>query len=285
MAPLILTIVRHAQSVDNTKMLFSGSTDTPLSELGVKQAQAVGDHFKDLPISHIFASPLIRARHTAEQIQQQNLTVPRPKITFSPLFQEQFWGDYEGLSVFGREIKYSDARHFRFPGGESLDDVAARAEKAVDQFLLPYILETASSTEPQHILVVAHGIFNPELIGALMRRRASGAGTGWQNTGSSNTGWTRLEIKINDPTHPSSSPRGHPTLSDSNPRSIAVAPAPTLPTPHPNQPKLDVKILLVNQTGHLKALRAETKGSSRGGASSIAGGGGGEGRERGGARL
>lgn len=80
----------------------------------------MGDHFKDLPISHIFASPLvrlslptphhfgleksrsklifafpspfhcqIRARHTAEQIQQQNLTVPRPKITFSPLFQEQ----------------------------------------------------------------------------------------------------------------------------------------------------------------------------------------------------
>lgn len=204
--------------------------------------------------------------------------------------------------------------------------------RAVDQFLLPWILEAASSTKPRHIFLVAHGIFNPEIIAALMRRRAFGAGTGWENTGSSSefsiprflpfpppvasplrlpfrlrdadllsipvaptdTGWTRLEIKINvsphdllsrrfirgssthsssfpifllslqplwkqDPSHPSSttSTIGHPTRSDSNPTSIPAAPSPTLPTPHPGQPKLDVRILLVNQTGHLKALKAQ----------------------------
>lgn len=61
----------------------------------------------------------------------------------------------------------------------------SQLHRAVDQFLLPWILETAASTKPRHILLVAHGILNPELIGALMRRRAFGAGTDWENTGAS----------------------------------------------------------------------------------------------------
>ncbi|KAL7412572.1 histidine phosphatase superfamily [Mrakia frigida] len=257
MAPLLVTIVRHGQSLDNTAGIWAGWKDAPLSELGLKQANAVGGYFKEVKIDAIFASPLLRARWTGEQIHQQNQTVPHPEITISPLLREEFFGDYEGKNLTGNPISHSLERDFAFPGGESLNDVGARADEAIDQFILPYILNTATSSEQQHVIVTAHGIFNSELVGAFLRRRASGEGTGWQPTGMTNTGWTRLEISINDPSHPSSSTvAGHPTPSDSNPSSIPSAAAPTLPTAHAG-PKLDVKILLVNQTTHLDHLRSQ----------------------------
>ena len=65
-----LSIVRHGETPANTGGVWHGSTDTPLSDRGREQAKAVGAHLAAAPgpFSHIYSSPLQRARHTAEAI-------------------------------------------------------------------------------------------------------------------------------------------------------------------------------------------------------------------------
>jgi len=66
----LLTIVRHGETAANTGGVWHGSTDTPLSERGQRQARAVGAHLSRVPevFRHIYSSPLQRARHTADAI-------------------------------------------------------------------------------------------------------------------------------------------------------------------------------------------------------------------------
>ncbi|KAL7414449.1 histidine phosphatase superfamily [Mrakia frigida] len=263
MAPLILTIVRHGESTDNLKNLYAGWKDAPLSNHGMNQAKAVGAYFADIPITAVYASPLLRARWTGEQIQSQNKTSPPPPITFSPLLREQHFGQLEGISWDnGKGFVREHRRTFAFPDGESLDDVARRADEAINTFLVPHILAAHSLETQHHVVVAAHGIFNAELIGAFLRRRSTGAGTGWKSTGMTNTGWTRLSISLSDPSHPHSTfhPSTIPSNTSTNPSSIPLSPAPTLPSPHPGQPLLEVEVILVNQCSHLDGIRRQLGG-------------------------
>lgn len=45
--------------------------------------------------------------------------------------------------------------------------------RAIDKFILPHVVEAARTGEDRHIVLVAHGIFNSELVGALLRRRTN----------------------------------------------------------------------------------------------------------------
>lgn len=61
-------------------------------------------------------------------------------------------------------------RHDKFPQGESLDDLALRAERALDETVWP-CLETAlqkatPETEEAHIVIVSHGLAISEMVSA-----------------------------------------------------------------------------------------------------------------------
>ncbi len=70
MPDTILTILRHGQTPANVGGVWHGSTDTPLSELGHAQAERAARFVADTRSDAvaIYASPLQRARHTAEPI-------------------------------------------------------------------------------------------------------------------------------------------------------------------------------------------------------------------------
>jgi broad specificity phosphatase PhoE len=95
----------------------------------------------------------------------------------------------------------------RFPEGESLEDVAARAEEAIAQLGVPYIRKAArEGTDGMHIAFVSHGLFIGEAIAALMRkdkRNAEGINAR-DYRGLRNTGWTRVIVlvKVRDTCHP-----------------------------------------------------------------------------------
>src|SRR6266581_3174800 len=65
-----LLLVRHAETDDNVHMRLSGWTDTDLSARGESQIELLADHFnrEHGHIDALYASPLIRARRTAEAI-------------------------------------------------------------------------------------------------------------------------------------------------------------------------------------------------------------------------
>ena len=68
-----VVLVRHGESVSNAEGRLQGRADSPLSEAGVHQAHQLGRWLSNcrLDWGHVYASPLSRARRTAEILLQQ----------------------------------------------------------------------------------------------------------------------------------------------------------------------------------------------------------------------
>ena len=62
-----LYFVRHGESEANTLHVIS-NRESPfgLTALGKKQANILADSLKDIPVTVIFSSPILRARETAD---------------------------------------------------------------------------------------------------------------------------------------------------------------------------------------------------------------------------
>ena len=66
-----LYFVRHGESEANTRRVIS-NRESPfgLTDLGRQQAKSLADKLKDIPITAIFSSPVLRARETADILSQ-----------------------------------------------------------------------------------------------------------------------------------------------------------------------------------------------------------------------
>lgn len=89
--------VRHGQCEANNLGLFAGRTDSPLTDTGKKQAQAIADKLKadDVFPDKIVSSSLSRARDTA-QIIAQELGYPLKNILVDTRFDEYDFGSLNG---------------------------------------------------------------------------------------------------------------------------------------------------------------------------------------------
>lgn len=64
--PLVL-FLRHGQAKNNVERILAGRTNGfPLTDLGIQQAQQIGNFLKPFNISRIYCSPIERAEHTAK---------------------------------------------------------------------------------------------------------------------------------------------------------------------------------------------------------------------------
>lgn len=90
-------LIRHAESIANTKGIYQGqSYDTGLSQLGEQQAKAVGKRFADIPLDTIYTSPLKRARQTSAVIKKyQKASV---NLVIEKQIMETNHGEWEGKS-------------------------------------------------------------------------------------------------------------------------------------------------------------------------------------------
>jgi phosphoserine phosphatase len=61
-------LVRHGETSWNREGRYQGRTDIPLSTDGVMQVQRLGERLRDVTLTRVIASPLSRARATAEAI-------------------------------------------------------------------------------------------------------------------------------------------------------------------------------------------------------------------------
>ncbi|KAJ3813319.1 phosphoglycerate mutase [Lentinula aff. lateritia] len=200
------TFIRHGQSTDNVKRVWAGWKDAPLSN----HATALGKWFSDKGIhfTAILSSTLDRAATTAEVILSHQ-PGPHPPHIKSLLLREQHFGSAEGkswsrksysgatLEEDRRQGTYTNhsRRSDRFPGGESRKDLAARAERVIDELLFPYILNTTGPV-PSHVAVVSHGLFIREIVDALYRRGFGGEGMLNNHRSLSNTGWTTVIVNV-----------------------------------------------------------------------------------------
>ena len=92
-------------------------------------------------------------------------------------------------------------RHEKFPGAESLADVQERAERAIQNLVLPHVWDSVRvgwKADGPHIALVSHGLCISELVAALLRldTTSSEDGHGGQWTGLLNTAWTRVSVDV-----------------------------------------------------------------------------------------
>ncbi|MBO4433386.1 MAG: histidine phosphatase family protein [Clostridia bacterium] len=63
-------VVRHCEAEGNNKRIFQGLTDCDITELGKKQLNFLKKRFENIHIDRIYTSPLIRAKKTAEALNE-----------------------------------------------------------------------------------------------------------------------------------------------------------------------------------------------------------------------
>ncbi|XP_024860717.1 fructose-2,6-bisphosphatase TIGAR B isoform X2 [Kryptolebias marmoratus] len=124
-----LTLVRHGETQYNREKLLQGQgVDTPLSEVGVQQGEAVGQYLKDVRFNKVFVSNLQRAMQTAEMILRNNTHCSGMEMVLEPLLRERGFGVAEGRHKEDLKNMANAAgqscRDYTPPGGETLDQAA-----------------------------------------------------------------------------------------------------------------------------------------------------------------
>ena len=149
-----LLLVRHGQTDDNLEPIRAqGFSDTPLNAVGRRQAQALAGRVArfDPPIRSLWSSDLSRAAQTASVVGDRTDL----QLRLEPRLREGNRGVWEGRLFVDIEREDPDGYHawlqagpdFRFPGGESLQEHAARVWAA---------LEDIRTAAPLPALVVCH---------------------------------------------------------------------------------------------------------------------------------
>lgn len=129
-----LLIVRHGETVANTKNLIQGQTHGSLTEKGEAQARLVARRLRRKKIDAIFSSDLKRARDTASTIAEYHET-PVYHITW---LRGRASGRYEGMrwedvvAELGQERAFNNTRYRFGEGGESLLDMRKRMHAFVN---------------------------------------------------------------------------------------------------------------------------------------------------------
>jgi broad specificity phosphatase PhoE len=139
----ILGLLRHGQTDWNIDLRLQGSSDIPLNETGRNQAAVAGATFSREDWDVIIASPLSRARDTAQIVAQQ-LNMP---VVIVPELVERSFGVAEGFSHSEWRKMYEANEHIE--GLESLEDLRSRCE-----LLLQLV---ATEYDGQRVLAISHG--------------------------------------------------------------------------------------------------------------------------------
>ena len=125
----ILSLARHGETAWSLSGQHTGLTDIPLTEKGEQDARRLGERLREMTFARVFTSPLQRARRTCELAGFGNVAVVDPDLV------EWNYGDYEGRTSSGIHAERPDWQLFRdgCPGGESPEQVAARADRVVSK--------------------------------------------------------------------------------------------------------------------------------------------------------
>lgn len=166
-------LIRHGQTEWNLQKRLQGGKDSPLTDRGRRQAEAVADSLKKNAPVFLFASPLGRAKKTAEIIAKSYGIDVRTDERLAELR----CGLAEGLSLADIDARWPDFRDRReqnkwqvpWPEGESYRDVDERLKLFVNEALEPALQE--ADTGP--LGIVGHETMNMILLGRLLKLEPS----------------------------------------------------------------------------------------------------------------
>lgn len=148
-----LFLLRHGETEWSKIGKHTGRTDLELTDVGRRQAELAAEALGDLQLRNplVVSSPRRRALVTAELA---GLTVDE----VTPLLAEWDYGDYEGLTTpqIRQSVPGWTVWTHPCPGGESMADVTARADAAVELALGQMV--------DRDVVFVGHGHFSRSML-------------------------------------------------------------------------------------------------------------------------
>jgi probable phosphoglycerate mutase len=156
----VIYLARHGETAWSLTGQHTGLTDLPLTGRGERNARRLGDRLRGLTFAKVFTSPLQRAERTCE------LAGFRTGAGVDPDLVEWNYGQYEGRTSTEILAERPDWQLFRdgCPGGETPDQVGARADRVVSRL----------RAVPGNVLVFSSGHFL-----RVLAARWLGLETGW----------------------------------------------------------------------------------------------------------
>jgi broad specificity phosphatase PhoE len=123
----VIYLARHGETPWTVSGQHTGVSDIPLNAQGEAQAARLGERLQGLSFTAVLTSPLQRARRTCELAGFGTAAAVVPDLT------EWNYGAYEGRTSDDIHVERRDWDLFRDggPGGESPEDVGARADRVV----------------------------------------------------------------------------------------------------------------------------------------------------------
>ncbi len=141
-----VTLVRHAEVIEEYKGKYNGYIDISLSKNGRNQAKELAQKLQNVKFDKIYCSDLLRAKETLEAFEYEIEPI------FSSKLREKSWGRHEGKSF--TEIESEGILYENFEqwinalDGEDVESYKTRVEK--------YFYETIFKSEADEILIVTH---------------------------------------------------------------------------------------------------------------------------------
>ncbi len=147
-----IVLVRHGETFWNLEARIQGHLDSPLTEKGKAQADALAEHLKSQNFAAIYSSDLGRAAETARRIsEKKGLSVSVTNCLRERnlgILQGQLKGELE--KTFPKEAPFyraNDPDHL-IPEGETLRQLSQRSMKCLETI--------AKKHEGKRVLVVTH---------------------------------------------------------------------------------------------------------------------------------
>jgi probable phosphomutase (TIGR03848 family) len=146
----LLLLIRHGENeFVKTHKLPGRLPEIHLNEKGQKQAQALAQALKDVPLKAVYSSPLERAMETAAPIAASH----KLEVVLEPGLMDTDVGSWQGRSV--NTLRHTKAwgvvqrapSRFRFPDGESFPEAQIRIVNALERMIRKH-------NKPQDIIAV-----------------------------------------------------------------------------------------------------------------------------------
>jgi broad specificity phosphatase PhoE len=125
----VVYLARHGETSWSLSGQHTGRTDLPLTERGERNARALGKRLQGLTFARVLTSPLQRALRTCE------LAGFGAAAEIDPDLVEWDYGQYEGRRTADIHAELPGWQLFRdgCPGGESPEQVGARADRVIER--------------------------------------------------------------------------------------------------------------------------------------------------------
>lgn len=155
-------IVRHAQSIHNVEyankkenLTKANELGSKLTTLGIEQAKARAQTFKNIHFYKIFSSDFLRAKQTAEIIALDHKLL----VITNKLLREKYWGGFEGRlhkmdwkKLTKLQKGLSDKEKMKVKLSEDMES----ENEALSRFIT-FLREVSIAYIGKTIMVVCHG--------------------------------------------------------------------------------------------------------------------------------